>query len=184
MPRSKHQIIVLHDFRFAFRQLIKVPTFTAAAVLVLALGIGANTAIFGLMNTLLFQPPHYANPEEVVQLFSQNQKDTESFRGFSYPTYLDIRQQNSVFSGLAAHNLAMVGLGEMVTRGAHLPTWLARISSRSWESTNTRPSVPAGGGNARSRSPVAIVSYNYWKRKGLDPAVLGSTFGSMRGLIR
>jgi hypothetical protein len=48
---------MLHDFRFAFRQLVKARAFTAAAVAVLALGIGANTAIFSLMNTLLFQPP-------------------------------------------------------------------------------------------------------------------------------
>ena len=48
---------MLHDFRFAFRQLVKARAFTAAAVIVLALGIGANTAIFSLMNTLLFQPP-------------------------------------------------------------------------------------------------------------------------------
>ena len=50
---------MLHDFRFAFRQLVKARAFTAAAVIVLALGIGANTAIFSLMNTLLFAPPHY-----------------------------------------------------------------------------------------------------------------------------
>ena len=88
---------MLHDFRFAFRQLVKARAFTAAAVIVLALGIGANTAIFSLMNTLLFQPPHYAKANEVMQVFSQDKKDPKTFRGFSYPTYLDIREQNSVF---------------------------------------------------------------------------------------
>ena len=167
---------MLHDFRFAFRQLIKVPTFTAAAVLVLALGIGANTAIFGLMNTLLFQPPHYANPEEVVQLFSQNQKDPKSFRGFSYPTYLDIRQQNSVFSGLAAHNLAMVGLGD---NGNTRRAFTDVVSANFFSVLGVRPILgrafqPEEETPGRE-SPVAIVSYNYWKRKGLDPTVLGST---------
>ena len=56
---------MLHDFRFAFRQLVKARAFTAAAVAVLALGIGANTAIFSLMNTMLFQPPHYPKASEV-----------------------------------------------------------------------------------------------------------------------
>ena len=103
---------MLHDFRFAIRQLVKSRAFTVAAVSVLALGIGANTAIFSLMNTLLFQPPHYAKPDEVVQLFSQDKKNPKTFRGFFYPTYLDIRDQNGVFSGLMAHNLAMVGIGD------------------------------------------------------------------------
>ncbi len=79
---------MLHDFRFAFRQLVKARAFTAAAVAVLALGIGANTAIFSLMNTLLFQPPHYPKASEVMQVFSQDKKDPKTFRGFSYPTSL------------------------------------------------------------------------------------------------
>src|SRR5438093_5107899 len=103
---------MLHDFRFAFRQLVKARTFTAAAVIVLALGIGANTAIFSLMNTLLFQAPHYPHPTEVVQIFSQDKKNPKTFRGFSYPTYVDIREQNSIFTGVMAHNLAMVGIGD------------------------------------------------------------------------
>ena len=176
MPASKHQPFVLHDFRFAFRQLTKVPAFTTAAVAVLALGIGANTAIFSLMNTLLFQPPHYAKPHEVVQLFSQSRKDPKSFRGFSYPTYLDIRQQNSVFSGLAAHNLAMVGLGE---NGNTRRAFTDVVSANFFSVLGVRPILgrafrPEEETPGRD-SPVAIVSYNYWRRKGLDPTLLGST---------
>jgi len=103
---------MLQDFRFAFRQLGKARAFTAAAVIVLALGIGVNTAIFSLVYALLFQPPRYPNPDQVVQVFSQDRKNPKLFRGFSYPTYLDIREENRVFSGVMAHNLAMVGLGE------------------------------------------------------------------------
>src|SRR5688572_31069982 len=75
---------MVHDFRFAFRQLGKARAFAAAAIIVLGLGIGANTAIFSLMNTLLFQPPHYAKADEVVQIFSQDKKNPKMFRGFSY----------------------------------------------------------------------------------------------------
>jgi len=99
---------MLQDFRFGIRQLLKARGFAAAAILVLGLGIGANTAIFSLMNTLLFQPPHYAKANEVAQIFSQDKKNPKVFRGFSYPTYVDIRERNEVFSGLMAHNLAMV----------------------------------------------------------------------------
>src|SRR5205085_8416384 len=77
---------VIQDFKFAFRQLFKAPAFTIAAVTVLALGIGVNTAVFTLVNTLFFARPAYAKPHEMVQLFSQDKKDPKKFRGFSYPT--------------------------------------------------------------------------------------------------
>src|SRR5258707_2275940 len=117
---------MIHDFRFAFRQLIKAPGFTIAAVLVLALGIGANTAVFSLVNTLFFAPPAYAKPHEMVQLFSQDKKDPKKFRGFSYPTYRDIREQNTVFSDAMAFNLALIGLGQ---KGDTRRTFAAVVSS-------------------------------------------------------
>src|SRR5437764_12600007 len=103
---------MMQDLRFAVRQLWKAPGFTMAAVLVRTLGIGANTAVFSLVHTLLFAPPGYARPNELVQIFSQDTKNPKSFREFSYPTLTDIREQNSVFSGVAAFNVGMVGLGE------------------------------------------------------------------------
>ena len=95
---------MVQDLRFAVRQLFKAPGFTIAAVTVLALGIGVNTAVFSLVNTLFFAPPAYAKPHEMVQLFSQDKKDPKKFRGFSYPTYLDIREQNTVFSDASAQS--------------------------------------------------------------------------------
>ena len=103
---------MVKDLRFAVRQLFKAPGFTIAAVTVLALGIGVNTAVFSLVNTLFFAAPAYAKPHEMVQLFSQDKKDPKKFRGFSYPTYRDIREQNTVFSDTMAYNLALVGLGQ------------------------------------------------------------------------
>src|SRR3954462_15538822 len=103
---------MMHDFRFAVRQLWKAPGFTIAAVLVLTLGIGANTAIFSLVHTMLYAPPGYARPHELVQIFSQDTKNPKPFRAFSYPPLPDIRQQNSSFSGVAAFNVGMVGIGE------------------------------------------------------------------------
>src|SRR5881392_4007793 len=103
---------MIQDFKFAARQLIKAPGFTVAAVVVLALGIGANTAVFSLVHTLFFAPPAYSQPGELVQVFSQNKKNPRTYRGFSYPTYRDIREQNTVFTGTLAYNLALVGLGQ------------------------------------------------------------------------
>src|ERR1700739_189581 len=116
---------MLRDFKFAFRQLFKTPAFTIAAATVLALGIGVNTAVFSLMNTLFFAPPAYAKPNELVQLFSQDKKDPKKFRGFSYPTYVavreqntfyhtdvDVRENNTVLTDVMSFNLALVGIGQ------------------------------------------------------------------------
>jgi predicted permease len=167
---------MLHDFRFAFRQLGKARAFTAAAIIVLALGIGANTAIFSLMNTLLFQPPHYAKANEIVQVFSQDKKNPKTFRGFSYPTYLDIRDQNSVFSGVMAHNLAMVGVGD---KGSTRRAFTDVVSANYFSVMGVMP-TQGRAFRAEEETPgrdaaVAIVSYNYWKKEGLNPAMLGST---------
>ncbi len=164
---------MFHDFRFAFRQLIKAPGFTFAAVLVLALGIGANTAVFSLVNTLFFAPPAYARPHEMLQLFSQDKKDPKKFRGFSYPTYRDIREQNTVFSDAMAFNLALIGLGQ---KGDTRRTFAAVVSSNYFSVLG----VPLARGRAflpeeeTRNAPVAIVSYSYWQKHNLDPTVLGS----------
>ena len=168
---------MIHDFRFAFRQLVKAPGFTIAAVLVLALGIGANTAVFSLVNKLFFAPPAYAAPHEMVQLFSQDRKDPKKFRGFSYPAYLDIRAQNTVFSDVLSFNFALVGLGQKGdTRRA-----FAAITSSNYFSVlgvtlaRGRTFLPEEENPGRS-APVAIVSYGYWQKHDFDPAVLGSEF--------
>ena len=163
------------DFRFAFRQLLKAPAFTIAAATVLALGIGVNTAVFNLVNTLFFAPPAYAKPREMVQLFSQDKKDPKKFRGFSYPTYLDIRQQNTVFSDVMAFNVAFIGHGQKSdTRRA----FSAIVTSNYFSVLGVPlargraflPEEEAPGRNA----PVVIVSYRYWQKHDLDPGMLGS----------
>jgi hypothetical protein len=165
-----------NDFRFAFRQLWKAPGFTIAAVIVLALGIGVNTAIFSLVNVMVFQPPAYARPAEIVQLFSQDKKDPTNFRAFSYPTYSDIREQNNVFSGLLAHDDGIVGIGEkgnfrravvdIVSSNYCAVLGVAPVLGRPFLPEEEKP-----GANKR----VAIVSYSYWQKHGRSPDVLGGT---------
>ncbi|HKP02921.1 MAG TPA: ABC transporter permease [Chthoniobacterales bacterium] len=166
---------MINDFRFAFRQLWKAPGFTIAAVIVLALGIGVNTAIFSLVNVMVLQPPPYQRPAEVVQLFSQDKKDPKNFRAFSYPTYRDIRDQNTVFSGLLAHDESVVGIGE---KGNFRRAVVDIVSSNYFSVLGVMPAY------GRSFLPeeekpgvgtrVAVVSYSYWQKRGRDPSLLGS----------
>ena len=166
---------MIRDFKFAFRQLLKAPAFTIAAAIVLALGIGVNTAVFSLVNTVFFAPPGYIKPREMVQLFSQDKKDPKKFRGFSYPTYLDIREQNTVFRDVMSFNLSLVGIGQ---KGDTRRAFSAIVTSNYFSVLGVPlvrgraflPEEEIPGHNAQ----VAIASYSYWQKHGLDPNVLGS----------
>ena len=165
---------MIQDLKFAVRQLFKAPGFTVAAVIVLALGIGANTAVFSLVHTLFLAPPAYAKPNELVQVFSQDKKNPKTYRGFSYPTYRDIREQNSVFTDAMAYNLALVGIGQ---KGDTRRAFAAIVSANYFSVLG----VPLAQGRAFSpeeetpgrSAQVAIVSNNYWLRH--DRPAMGST---------
>ncbi|HME88287.1 MAG TPA: ABC transporter permease [Chthoniobacterales bacterium] len=166
---------MIHDLKFAFRQVMKAPGFTLAAVTVLALGIGVNTAVFSLVNTLFFAPPAYSKPHEMVQLFSQDKKDPKKFRGFSYPTYRDIREQNSVFTDVMAFNLAFVGIGQKAdTRRAFSAVVTSNYFSVLGVQLARGRAFLLEEETSGRNAPVAIVSYSYWQKQNLDPAVLGS----------
>jgi len=79
-------------------------------VLVLALGIGANSAVFSLINAFLLKPLHVQKPEELTGLYSRDAKRPDSYRSFSYPNYVDIRDTNQAFTSLAALNMAIVDI--------------------------------------------------------------------------
>ena len=167
---------MISDFRFALRQLRKSPGFTTAAVAVLALGIGVNTAIFSIVDVMVLQPPGYHRPNEIVQVFSQDKRDPTNYRAFSYPTYRDIREQNTVFAGLLAHDSSVIGIGEkgnvrrafvdIVSANYFSVLGIMPVAGRSF-----LPDEEAPGAGTR----VAIVSHSYWQKHGRDPAVLGSS---------
>ena len=166
---------MIGDLKFAFRQLFKAPAFMISAITVLALGIGVNTSVFTLVNRLFFAPPAYAKAHEMVQLFSQDKKDPKKFRGFSYPTYLDVREQNTVFSDVMSFNLALVGIGQ---KGDTRRAFSAIVTSNYFSVLG----VPLARGRAflpeeeipGRNTPVAIASYSYWQKHGFDPNALGS----------
>ena len=165
------------DVRFALRTLAKSPGFTAVAVLALSLGIGANTAVFSIVHDLVFSPRPYPYAAQVVQLYTQNKKHPSDFRQFSYPTYADIRNESAVsavFSGVLAHNLAMVSIGEGETSRR---AFVAVVSSDYFRTLEVR--LAQGRGflpeeeKPGSEAPVVIASYLYWKNTGFDPQLVG-----------
>jgi hypothetical protein len=166
---------MIQDLKFAVRQLIKAPGFTIAAVIVLALGIGANTAVFSLVHTMLFQSVGYPRPDEIVQVFSQDKKNPKTFRDFSYPTYVDVREQNSVFTEVMAYNLGLVGLGQ---KGETRRAFAALVSSNYFSVLGIAPAYGRAflpeEEKPDATARVAVISYSYWKKHGRDPRFLGS----------
>ena len=97
------------DLRYAAKMLWKSKGVTVLAVISLAIGIGANSAIFSIVNSLLLRPRPVANPEQIVELYSG---DTDQpYQTLSYPSYLDFRENNRVFTGLAAYGIRQYKLG-------------------------------------------------------------------------
>src|SRR5215831_17064224 len=166
---------MLQDLKFAIRRFFKSPGFAVSAVVVLALGIGVNTAVFNLVHTLLFAPPAFAKPSELVQVFSQDKTNPKAYREFSYPTYRDIRERSDVFSDALAFELAFVGLGQkgdthrvfasMVSSNYFSVLGIELTRGRTFLADDEIPGRPA---------QVAVVSYGYWQKHNLDPAMLGS----------
>ena len=174
---------ILHEFRYALRQLRKSPGFTVVAVWTLALGIGANTAIFTLLDQALLRALPVWHPEQLVRLqFTGSARGHfNSFGGddhdyFSYPMYRDLRDQNQVFENLIASDLQNVSVTwrnqpEMV--GCEL------ASGNYFQALGLQPAmgrlfVPAD--DVPNSSPVVVLSFNYWKRQfGSDPRIINHT---------
>jgi len=104
LVNSKPEIAIMNDLRFAFRQLLKNPGFTAVAVLTLALGIGANTAIFGQINELLLRPLPVKDPADLLGVVLVDQTGDFASQNIPYPIYRDYSEQSAgVFKSLAAY---------------------------------------------------------------------------------
>ena len=166
----------MNDFKFAFRQLLKNPGFTAVAVLTLALGIGANTAIFSLVDAVLLKRLPVKNPGQLVLLRHADSRAT--ITQFPYDTYKQFRDQNQVFSSvLAYYPLRLtVSVGDQPE-----PAVAGQLVSGNYYSVlgvNAavgRTIVPDDD-RAPGESPVCVISYNYWQRRFAgDPAIVGKT---------
>jgi predicted permease len=160
--------------RYAIRQLIKSPGFTITAVLGLALGIGANVALFSVVNSVFLRPLPYREPDRLVRLSSTNQAQQLTRVGFSYPRYLEVQQRQQVFSDLAfsaGNAFTMTGRGDAEQLiGLHasaglLPTLgVEPALGRNFTAEEDRP-----GGER-----VVLISHGFWRQRfNGDRSVLG-----------
>jgi putative ABC transport system permease protein len=162
------------DVRFALRMLRKSPGFTAVAGLTLAVGIGANTAIFSVVYAVLLRPLPYANPNQLVSVFEANPSKGVPVDALSYPNFLECSDHNGVFSQMAgynAHDLALTGAGEPTTVHtiAVTPEMFSLLRARPLVGRIFR--LEEG---KRGAAPVVIVSENLWRsRLGANPNIVG-----------
>ena len=160
------------DIRFAVRMLLKNWSVTAIIVVVLALGIGANTAIFSVVNAALLRPLPYADPDKLVRL-SEDSPNVPQM-SISYPNFLDWREQNKVFSGIAAMQFRSLNL-----TGKDEPERLAgrAVSAELFDVLGVKPALGRSFAPEEDRpgaNPVCIISNGLWQRRfGSDPALVG-----------
>jgi predicted permease len=165
---------LFQDLRFGFRRLIKTPGFAVIAILSLALGIGANTAIFSLVNMILFRPLPVANPQEVVSVSAVGKDGAVA--AFSYPNYLDFRDRNEVLSGLLVSRFVGVSLSR---NGNNEKLWGNLVSGNYFDMLGVKPALGRTflpeEDKTRLSHPVVVISYSLWQtRFGGDPLVVDS----------
>ena len=120
------------DLRYALRQLRKSPGFTIAAVLTLALGIGANAVVFSLLNELVLRPLNVPGGQNLYQIEGAKGGDPSE----SYPDYVDLRDRNRSFDGLIAYEMATAGLD---SDGRTAPIWLSTASGNYFDVLGIQP---------------------------------------------
>jgi len=162
------------DLRYGLRTLARKPGFTVIAVISLALGIGANTAIFSLVNLILFRPLPVANPQEVVSV-SPVGKDG-ALAAFSYPNYIDFRDRNEVLSGLLASRFVVVSMSR---NGNNEKVWGDLVSGNYFDVLGVKPALGRSflpeEDKTRLSHPVVVISHSLWQRRfGGDPSVVDS----------
>ncbi len=165
---------LLQDLRFGTRMLLKQPGFTVIAIITLALGIGANTAIFSVVNAVLLRPLPFAEPERIVRMYGKFSGGSQA--ATSPPDFLDYRAQNQAFEDFAAlrnssYNLSGEGepervLGAEVTANFFHALGITLLQGRAFTPEEE-------GGQTR----IALISEGLWQRRfAADPAIVGKTF--------
>jgi len=165
---------LIQDVRYGLRSMRRSPGFTAVAVLTLALGIGANTALFSVVNAVLLNPLPYWQPDRLVALYGRDATFTET--SISYPNFLDWVRDNRSFSALAAYraddfNLTGMGEAERVPAEMISASFFPLLGVNPVIGRACRPQEDQVGA-----APVVLISSGLWKRKfGASPAALGKS---------
>ena len=166
---------LLQDLRYALRMTRRNPGFSALVVLVLALGIGANSAMFTFVNALLFRPLA-GRASEFVGLYNHDPSKPNSYRSFSYPNFADIRARSDVFEHVVAYTFTMIGrpagdvmrrsFVEIVSSNFFSAIGVNLAAGRAFTPDEERPGADV---------PVAIADYAAWAQTGFDPSFVGRT---------
>jgi putative ABC transport system permease protein len=166
---------LVHDVRYGVRMLLRRPLFTLVAVLSLALGIGANTTIFTILNALLGATVPVEEPERLINVHTVDWENPGALTGVSLPNYEDYRDRNTLFEGLAAIVGASVN---MIVGGGEPESVSAQVVSGNYFDVL---GVPAALGRTfrpeedQVPTPVVVLSYGLWENRfGSDPAIVGS----------
>ncbi|HKR23419.1 MAG TPA: ABC transporter permease [Pyrinomonadaceae bacterium] len=169
---------ILQDVRYALRILAKNPGFTFVVVLTLALGIGANAAIFSLTDKVLLQSLPVREPEQLAVLSAYDPKDGPDIQSsFSYAMYQDLRDRNDVFSGVIARggaqmNVSYADQNERVRGELVSGNFFEVLGVRPWAGrlfTQDDDRIPGA-------HPVVVLSYDFWQRRfNKDPNIIGQT---------
>lgn len=161
------------DISYAVRSLLKRPGFVSIAVITLALGIGANTAIFSLVNAVLLRSLPVERPGEIVSVAARGKDDSMS--AFSYPNYRDFRDRSEALAGLLVYRFVPLSLSRS---GANERVWGFEVSGNYFDvlgvqAIKGRTFLPEED-QTRLSHPVAVVSYESWQRRfGGDPDLVG-----------
>ena len=166
------------DLRYSSRTLRKMPGFSIVAVLVLALGIGANTAIFSVVNSVLLRPLPYPGADRLAMIWETDLKDGIQREGASAPNFLDWKEQSQSFEDM---ELFEVGTGTLTGEGEPEQVVGIRVTTSFLSMLGARTvlgrNFTAAEGAGKARFPVAVLNNGFWKRRfGADPRVIGRTF--------
>jgi DNA-binding MarR family transcriptional regulator len=169
MDRLRQDLVV------SFRRLRKSPGFTAAAIVTLALGIGANATIFSVVNAIVLRPLAVHNPDELVFL-NTRLSNKEEFPTQSYPNYRDYRDQNQSLAGLAAYRFVPISISRS---GTNARLWGYEVTGNYFDMLGVQPAagrlLHADDDVKFGAHPVAVLGYGCWqKRFGGDPGIVGN----------
>jgi macrolide transport system ATP-binding/permease protein len=166
---------MLTDLKFALRMLVKSPGFSIVAFLAIALGIGVNTTIFGIVNTLLLRPLPVSHSEQLVRVFTTDSHITGK-QANSYLNFLDNAKENSAFDGMAGYVFAGMGM----TRGSETLNVVGLlVTGNYFDLLGVRPVMGRGflpeEDSMPNGHPVVVLGYKFWQKIGGDAGIIGST---------
>jgi putative ABC transport system permease protein len=167
---------LLNDLRYGAKMLWKSKGVTIIAVLSLAVGIGANSAIFSLVNAILLRPRPVSHPEQLVEIYV-SEGEQQPYSSTSYPSYLELRDHNEVLSGLAAYGIQQFNFGDA---NEVEQIWGEAVSGNYFDILGVAPqkgrTFSPDEDIVPRRNPVAVISHSLWQRRfNSNPDVVGKT---------